>query len=95
VENGVKYLRKNFWPRIREVSSLAGLNDAVRLWLDTICNVRLHQTTHEIPAEAFKRENLKPVNPNPFLLNDLQSRKVMNDCTIIFNRWFCGILNWC
>lgn len=58
VENGVKYLRKNFWPRIRIVSSLSDLNEAVRYWLDTVCNVRLHQTTREIPAEAFLREKL-------------------------------------
>ncbi|WP_019224716.1 IS21 family transposase [Dehalobacter sp. E1] len=91
VENGVKYLRKNFWPRIRTVSSLADLNGAVRLWLDTVCNVRLHQTTREIPFEAFKRENLKPMNPESFLLHDLQSRKVMNDCTVSYEANFYSV----
>lgn len=84
VENGVKYLRRNFWPRIRSVSSLAELNEAVRLWLDTVCNTRLHQTTREVPAEAFLRETLKPMNPQPFLSHELHSRKVMNDCRISY-----------
>lgn len=91
VENGVKYLRKNFWPRIRTVNSLAELNEAVRLWLDTVCNVRLHQTTREVPAESFKRENLKPMNTEVFLLADLQSRKVMNDCTVSYETNFYSV----
>jgi len=91
VENGVKYLRKNFWPRIREVSSLADLNEAVRFWLDTVCNVRLHQTTREVPAEAFLREELKPFNSGLFLLSDLHSRKVMNDCTVSFEANFYSV----
>lgn len=91
VENGVKYLRRNFWPRIRVVNSLAELNEAVWLWLDTICNVRLHQTTHEVPAEAFKRENLKPMDMEAFLLTDLQYRKVMNDCTVSYETNFYSV----
>jgi transposase len=84
VENGVKYVRRNFWPRLSVISSLAMLNEQVQLWLDTVCNVRLHQTTREIPNEAFLRENLKPFNPSPFQLVEYQSRKVMNDCCICY-----------
>lgn len=91
VENGVKYLRRNFWPRIKTLSSLADLNEAVTFWLDTVCNVRLHQTIREIPAEAFLRETLKPVNPEAFLLYDLQYRKVMNDCTISYKANFYSV----
>ncbi|MEG6510996.1 IS21 family transposase [Desulforamulus ruminis] len=91
VENGVKYLRRNFWPRIRTVLSLVDLNQSVRVWLDTVCNVRLHQTTREIPTEAFLRENLQPVNQETFLLHDLQSRKVMNDCTISYEANFYSV----
>lgn len=91
VENGVKYLRNNFWPRIRTVTGLSDLNGEVRHWLETVCNARLHKTTHEIPAEAFHREILKPVNPEPFLLHDLQSRKVMNDCTVSYEANFYSV----
>lgn len=91
VENGVKYLRKNFWPRIREISSLASLNEEVKLWLDTVCNVRMHQTTHQIPNEAFKQESLKSINQDLFLLGDMESRKVMNDCTISYEANFYSV----
>ena len=91
VENGVKYLRHNFWPRLRVVTGLLDLNNAVRLWLETVCNVRLHKTTREIPAEAFKRENLKPANQEPFLLHDLHSRKVMNDCMVSYETNFYSV----
>lgn len=91
VENGVKYLRRNFWPRIRTISSLAELNEAVQFWLDTVCNARLHQTTREVPAEAFLREKLKLMNPKPFLMYDLHSRKVMNDCLISYEANFYSV----
>jgi len=84
VENGVKYIRRNFWPRIRAITSLADLNQQALLWLDTICNERLHKTTHEKPNEAFKREQLSLINPIPFIEKMLHTRKVMNDCFITF-----------
>jgi|GEM_PF-6247768 len=71
---------------------LADLNEAVRFWLDTVCNVRLHQSTREIPTEAFIREKLKPINPEAFLLDNLESRKVMNDCTVSYEANFYSVL---
>lgn len=84
VENGVKYLRINFWPRLKTVTGLADLNTQVKLWLDTTCNVRLHRTTRKVPLEEHKLEVLKPMNPEPFLLTDLQLRKVAKDCVVSF-----------
>ena len=84
VENGVKYLRINFWPRLKTVTGLADLNTQVKLWLDTTCNVRLHRTTRKVPLEELKLEVLRPINPDLFLLTDLQSRKVAKDCVISF-----------
>lgn len=82
VENGVKYLRRNFWPRVTSVRSISELNEKVREWLDAKCNVRVHKTTHEIPAEAFLREALKPYREESFLNSSIASRKVMNDCMV-------------
>ena len=84
VENGVKYLRMNFWPRIKVVTGLADLNTQVRLWLDTTCNVRVHRTTRKVPLSEHKLEPLRTINQELFLLTDLQSRKVANDCVISF-----------
>nr|WP_134687432.1 IS21 family transposase [Brevibacillus migulae] len=49
VEDGVGYIRKNFWPRVRTFTGLNDLNLQVRHWLDTVANVRVHGTTHEVP----------------------------------------------
>lgn len=84
VENGVKYVRRNFWPRLRQVCGLVDLNSKAQLWLDTKCNLRLHQTTRKIPLEALKTEPLRPVNPEPFLSADLQTRRVLNDCMVSY-----------
>jgi hypothetical protein len=91
VENGVKYLRCNFWPRITVFGGLADLNQQTKLWLDITCNVRIHKTTLERPVDAFQRETLKPVNSESFMLNDLSSRKVMNDCTVSYESNFYSV----
>lgn len=53
VENGVKYVKQNFWPRVRTITGLADLNRQTLQWLDQTCNVRIHQTTREQPKSAF------------------------------------------
>jgi len=84
VERGVKYVRGNFWPRIKSFTDLVDLNERALVWLDSKCNARLHQTTRRIPKEALLEERLQPMNLEPFLAVDLLSRKVMNDCMISF-----------
>ncbi|MGN7472440.1 IS21 family transposase [Brevibacillus sp. SAFN-007a] len=60
VENGVGYLRKNFWSRIRTFTGLQDLNEQARHWLDIVANCRVHGTTHQVPTERWKEENLQP-----------------------------------
>lgn len=84
VERGVRYVRGNFWPRIKSFTDLVDLNEKALVWLDTKCNTRLHQTTRRVPKEALLEEQLQPMNLEPFLAVDLLSRKVMNDCMISF-----------
>lgn len=84
VERGVKYVRGNFWPRIKTFRDLSDLNEKALVWLDTKCNARLHQTTRRVPKEALLEERLMPMNLEPFLASDLVSRKVMNDCMISY-----------
>jgi len=84
VENGVGYVRKNFWPRVREFTSLTDLNEQARQWLDTVANVRIHGTTHEQPVVRWKRENLKPLNLVPFEEVERHPRKVSNDSLVSF-----------
>ncbi len=83
VENGVKYVRGNFWPRITQFRSLADLNAKGISWLNK-ANMRVHGTTKEVPEERFKRENLKPLPTSAFNLNYLEDRRVSTDCFVTF-----------
>ena len=55
VERGVGYVEGNFWPTAR-FTDLDDLNVQVRLWLDTVANVRQHGTTRERPVDRLHRE---------------------------------------
>lgn len=59
VENGLKYVKQNLWPRIRTFTSLAELNRKARDWMETYANVRIHRTTHEMPIDRFALEKLR------------------------------------
>ena len=52
VENSIKYLRGNFWP-LRTFTNLTDVNNQARQWLDTVANVRIHQTTGKRPTDFF------------------------------------------
>jgi transposase len=58
VENAVKYLRYNFWP-LRTFENLRDVRAQALVWLDTVANVRIHQTTGERPADRFKKDALR------------------------------------
>lgn len=84
VENGVGYVRKNFWPRIRTFTSLADLNLQARHWLDTVANVRVHGTTHEVPMQRMLQERLPAFNLIPFEEVERHPRKVSADALISY-----------
>jgi len=67
VENGVGYIKKNFLAGL-DIPDFSALNPALRQWLDTIANVRIHGETRKKPAEHFGDEKLllRPLPPNPY-----------------------------
>ena len=67
VENGVGYVKKNFLAGL-QLADFSALQPAAALWVDTVANVRLHESTHQRPIELFEQERaaLKPLNPNGF-----------------------------
>jgi len=84
IENMIKYLRQNFWP-LRTVSDLSDANHHVRRWLDTVANVRIHQTTKKRPFDRLAEVQL---NPLPELLPDCretETLKVYNDFAVRFD----------
>ena len=50
IERPIRYVRGNFWPRLRTVADLADLNRQVAHWVVTVADVRVHQTTGDPPA---------------------------------------------
>lgn len=85
VESGVKYVRKNFWPRVQTFTDLHDLNLQARTWMDKTANARIHATTHEIPQERWLHEVLKPFNPVRFETVYLHERKVSSDCLVSYD----------
>ncbi len=84
VENAIKYLRRNFWP-LRAFADLCDVNRQVRKWLDTVANVRVHQTTLKRPGIRFADVCLRSL---PELLSDCretETLKVYKDFAVRFD----------
>lgn len=67
VERAVGYVKGNFLSG-QELPDFAALNPAMRVWLETVANVRLHRETQRRPADlwAEERAHLQPVNPRRY-----------------------------
>jgi len=84
IESAIKYLRRNFWP-LRTFTDLCDVNRQVRKWLDTVANVRVHQTTLKRPVDRFVDVCLRPL---PELIADsreTQTLKVYKDFAVRFD----------
>ncbi len=68
IENAIKYIRQNFWP-LRTFTNITDVQRQVNDWLDTVANVRIHQTTGERPVDRLRKDALKPL---PQLLPDVR-----------------------
>jgi len=84
VENGIGYVRKNFWPRVRSFTSLHDLNVQARQWMDQVANVRIHGTTQAVPVQRWTEERLKAINLIPFEEVERHPRKVSSDSMISY-----------
>ena len=58
VERAIRYLRRNFIP-LCEFDTLSGFQNEVLKWLNHYANLRIHQTTGEVPEERFKKVSLR------------------------------------
>jgi hypothetical protein len=83
IENTVKYLRYNFRAG-RSFESLPDINARCQEWLNKV-NSQIHGTTHEIPYERLKKEQLNPmdsVQDYPIRIEEI--RKISRDCYISY-----------
>lgn len=76
VEDGVRYVRYNFWPG-RTFVDLDDLNAQARKWRDEFANRRTHAVTHKLPELVFEEEKktLMPLS-GPFDTDEVHSVKV-------------------
>lgn len=67
VESAVAYVKKSFLSG-RAITRFAELNPAVKLWLDTVANVREHGETKVRPLDrlAEERQHLLALSPQPY-----------------------------
>ncbi len=84
VENGVGYVRTNFWP-LRSFTALEDVQPQADHWRDTIANIRVHGTTGDLPIDRFSQVQLRPL---PVILPDLREicqLKVYKDFIVKFD----------
>ncbi|MDO8294703.1 MAG: IS21 family transposase [Gallionella sp.] len=74
VENGVGYVKKNFLAGL-ELPDFGALQPAATLWMETVANVRMHESTHQRPIDRFEveRAHLRRLNPAGFDLARLST----------------------
>jgi len=67
VERGIGYIKDSFLNGL-ELPDIAALNAAVRVWLESVANVRVHRQTQRRPVDLWAEEqaHLQPVNPRPY-----------------------------
>ena len=85
VENGVKYVRGNFWPGLH-FRDLDDLNTQALTWLNTIANRRVHGTTGEVPFTRLRLEGLHPATKAlTYDTSVMTTRRSSKDCFISYS----------
>lgn len=83
IENNVGYVRRDFFLG-GNFESLADMNSQTLTWLKRV-NSDVHGTTHEIPLERLKSEELKPIDGVPeYIVIREEARKISRDCFISY-----------
>lgn len=93
VESGVKYVKNNFF-KGRNFKDYEEYKTKLDLWLEDICNSRIHGTTKKIPKEVFETEEKSKLNPLPNKDYDFSTwvtRKVNTNCHISFDSNFYSV----
>src|SRR5256885_12152958 len=84
VENGVKYVRGNFWPGLH-FQNLEDLNNQALAWLNTIANPRVHGTTGEVPFSRLGSEGLQDASKAfTYDTSVMTTRRSSKDCVISY-----------
>ena len=91
VESGIKYVRGNFWVGL-SYQDLADLNAQAQVWMDTVANVRVHGTTHEVPMARLPLEGLQPFPEQlAFDTSRISYRRSSRDCLVSYQGSFYSV----
>lgn len=85
VENGVRYVKGNFWVGLHFID-VDDINLQARVWLDTVANPRIHGTTGETPFSRLTAEHLQPLPGQRFDTSRISYRQVGRDCLVTYQR---------
>lgn len=84
VENGVKYVRGNFWQGLH-FQDLDDLNTQALQWVNTVANCRVHGTTNEVPFMRLPLEKLLPADSAlTYDTSVITARRASRDCVISY-----------
>ena len=89
VESGVGYLKRNFLPEVIgwETGTEAEVSGALRGWVETVANRRVHGTTHRRVEEAWaeERPHLAPIGGRPaYPYRPMTLRRVSRDAYVSY-----------
>jgi hypothetical protein len=84
VENGIRYVQRNFWAGQEFVDILVA-NERLKVWVHEVAGTRKHGTTHQPPLHLFheyEHAALSPLPGQPFTLCEIKPVKVHPDCHV-------------
>jgi transposase len=84
VERAVGYVKHHFLAG-RQLGCLDAINAEVRLWMNTVANVRIHGETGQAPDVLFGGEKLQTLNPNPYDAATLHALRSGRTCRVQFD----------
>lgn len=93
VENGVNYVKRNFFAG-QEFVDIDTANLRLKAWVMETAGVREHGTTHQAPLKVFgevERAALQALPAEPFDLCDIRLAKVHSDCHIVVENSYYSV----
>lgn len=86
VEDGVKYVRYNFWPE-RKFTNFSDICNQASDWRDNTANLREHEATRKVPKLVFdniEKPRMLKANPESYETDEVFSKVVRPDYHLIY-----------
>lgn len=93
VENGIHYVKRNFWTGRQFVDSDVA-NQRLKVWVCEVAGTREHGTTHQAPLYLFREYEqaaLLPLPDEPFTLCEIKPVSVHPDCHVVVDKSFYSV----